>query len=137
VVPIHRFEFISGVSAGDRSVFVVGDAAAQVKVTTVGGVVTGLHGSRALANAILNGRNYRKELRDLKLELDLHLLIRNVLNRFDNKDYDQLIGMVDGKLKDILEEWDRDDLAHSFLKLIWAEPRLITLGAKALFKSII
>jgi flavin-dependent dehydrogenase len=115
----------------------VGDAAAQVKVTTVGGVLTGLQGSQALANAILNGRNYRKELRDLKLELDLHLLIRNVLNRFDNEDYDQLIGMVAGKLKKILEEWDRDDLGHSFLKLVWAEPRLITLGAKAFLRSIL
>jgi flavin-dependent dehydrogenase len=136
MVPMHRFEFMGGPSSTDQNVFIVGDAAAQVKLTTVGGVVTGLHGSRALANAILDGRNYRKELRGLKLELDLHLLIRNVLNRFDNEDYDQLIGIVDRKLKDILEEWDRDELAHSFLKLIWAEPRLITLGAKALFKSI-
>jgi flavin-dependent dehydrogenase len=136
-VPKHRFELMGGPSSTDQNVFIVGDAAAQVKLTTVGGVVAGLHGARALANAILDGRNYRKELRGLKLELDLHLLIRHVLERFDNEDYDQLIGMVDRKLKGILAEWDRDELAHSFLKLIWAEPRLITLGAKALFKSII
>jgi hypothetical protein len=84
----------------------------------------------------LNGRNYRKELRGLKLELDLHLFIRNVLNRFENEDYDCLIGMVDGKLKKILEEWDRDGIAHSFLKLVCAEPRLITLGAKAFLRSM-
>jgi flavin-dependent dehydrogenase len=137
MVPMHRFELMGGFGPEDQNVFIVGDAAAQVKVTTVGGVVAGLHGARALANAILNGRNYHKELRELKLELDLHLLIRHVLERFDNEDYDQLIGMVDRNLKDILAEWDRDELSHSFLKLIWAEPRLITLGAKALFKSII
>lgn len=32
----------------------VGDAAAQVKVTTAGGLVTGLHGAKAAANAILH-----------------------------------------------------------------------------------
>jgi flavin-dependent dehydrogenase len=115
----------------------VGDAAAQVKATTVGGVVTGLHGAKALAHAILNGRNYHKELRGLKLELRLHLLIRHVLNRFKEEDYDELIAMLDGGLKGILEERTRDELTHSFLRLIWTEPRLITLGTKALLKSIL
>jgi flavin-dependent dehydrogenase len=34
-------------------IYLVGDAAAQVKVTTVGGLVTGLRGAKAAANAIL------------------------------------------------------------------------------------
>jgi flavin-dependent dehydrogenase len=95
-VPMHRFELMSSVLARNRNVFIVGDAAGQVKVTTVGGVVTGLHGARALATAVLNGRDYRKELRKLKLELDLHLLVRRVLNWLDDKDYDELIAMLDG-----------------------------------------
>jgi len=136
-VPMHRFELMSNVPGGDRNVFVVGDAAGQVKVTTVGGVVTGLHGARALATAVLNGRNYRKELRGLKRELDLHLLIRHVLNWFNEKDYDELIAMLDGGLKDILEESTRDELSKSFMSLILEEPRLITLGAKALLKSLL
>jgi flavin-dependent dehydrogenase len=136
-VPMHRFELMSSVHAGDRNVFVVGDAAGQVKVTTVGGVVTGLHAARALSTAVLNGRNYRKELRELKRELDLHLLIRRVLNWFDDKDYDALIAMLDGGLKDILEESTRDELSKSFLDLIVKEPRLITLGTKAFLKSML
>jgi flavin-dependent dehydrogenase len=134
---MHRLELMSSVLAGDRNVFIVGDAAAQVKVTTVGGVVTGLHGARALATAVLNGRNYRKELRELKLELDLHLLVRRVLNWLDDKDYDELIAMLDGGLKDILEESTRDELSKSLLSLILKEPRLITLGAKAILRSIL
>ena len=137
MVPIHHFEWLGSFLTPGRNVFAVGDAAGQVKVTTVGGVVTGLHGARALATAILNGRNYRKELRELKFELDLHLLVRRVLNWFDEKDYDELIAMLDGGLKDILEESTRDELTKSFLSLILREPRLITLGAKAFLRSIL
>ncbi len=136
-VPMHQFELMSSALSGDRNVFIVGDAAGQVKVTTVGGVVTGLHGARALATAVLNGRNYRKELKELKLELDLHLLVRRVLNWLDDKDYDELIAMLDGGLKDILEESTRDELSKSLLSLILKEPRLITLGAKACLRSIL
>jgi flavin-dependent dehydrogenase len=137
LVPMHRFELMPSLSANDRNVFIVGDAAGQVKVTTVGGVVTGLRGARALATAVLNGRNYRNELRELKLELDLHLLVRRVLNWLDDKDYDELIAMLDGGLKDILEESSRDELSKSLLSLILREPRLITLGAKAFLRSIL
>jgi flavin-dependent dehydrogenase len=137
IVPMHRFGSANGTVDPNRNVFVVGDAAAQVKVTTVGGVVPGLHGARALAQAILNGRNYRKELGGLKMELHLHLLVRHVLNRFSNQDYDELIKMLDGGLKEILEDWTRDELTQSFLRMIWAEPRLITLGAKVFLRSIL
>jgi flavin-dependent dehydrogenase len=137
IVPMHRFGSTDGAVDSNRNVFVVGDAAAQVKVTTVGGVVPGLYGARALAQAILNGRNYRKELGGLKMELNLHLLVRHVLNRFSDQDYDELIKMLDGGLKEILEEWTRDELTQSFLRMIWAEPRLITLGAKVFLRSIL
>ena len=137
MVPMHRFGYVGGVLSDGRNVFAVGDAAAQVKVTTVGGVVTGLYGAKALTHAILNGRNYPKALRKLKIELNLHLLVRQVLNRFSEEDYDQLIGMINGGLKDILEEWTRDELKQSFLRLIWTEPRLIKLGAKSLLKSFL
>jgi len=137
IVPMHQFGSANGVMVPNRNVFVVGDAAAQVKVTTVGGVVPGLFGARALAQAILNGRNYRKELNGLKMELNLHLLVRHVLNRFSDQDYDELIGMLDGGLKEILEEWTRDELTQSFLRMIWAKPRLITLGAKVFLRSLL
>ena len=137
IVPMHQFGNANGTVDPNGNVFVVGDAAAQVKVTTVGGVVPGLYGARALAQAILNGRNYRKELDGLKMELNLHLLVRHVLNRFSDKDYDELIGMLDGGLKEILEEWTRDELTQSFLRMIWAQPRLITLGAKVFLRSLL
>jgi len=137
IVPMHRFGSANGVVDPNRNVFVVGDAAAQVKGTTVEGLVTGLYGAKALANSLLNGGSLRKESRNLRLELNLHLLVRYMLNRFSDKDYDELIGMLDGGLKEILEEWTRDELTQCFLRMIWAEPRLITLGAKVFLRSIL
>ncbi len=137
IVPMHRFGGADGTMDANRNIFVVGDAAAQVKVTTVGGVVPGLYGAKALAQAILNGRNYRKELSGLKMELHLHLLVRHVLNRFSDQDYDELIGMLDGGLKDVLQEWTRDELTQCFLRMIWAQPRLITLGARVFLRSLL
>jgi flavin-dependent dehydrogenase len=137
IVPMHQFGSADGTLDSNRNVFAVGDAAAQVKVTTVGGVVPGLYGAKALAQAILNGRNYRKELGGLKKELHLHFLVRQVLNRFSDQDYDELIGMLDGGLKETLQEWTRDELTQSFLRMIWAEPRLIALGAKVFLRSLL
>jgi flavin-dependent dehydrogenase len=135
-VPIHRFEHPFSFQKSNQNVFIIGDAAAQVKGTTVGGLVTGLHGAKALANSLLNGGNLRKESRNLRLELNLHLLVRHILNRFNDENYDELIGMLDEGLKEILKNRTRDELRHSFLRLIWTEPRLITLGAKTLLRSI-
>ncbi len=137
-VPIHRFEHPFRFQKSNRSVFIVGDAAAQVKGTTVGGLVTGLHGAKVLATSLLNGGNLSKQSRNLRRELNLHLLVRYILNRFDEDNYDELIGMLkNGRLKDLLEEWTRDQLTQSFWKLILAEPRLIALGAKTLLRSIV
>jgi flavin-dependent dehydrogenase len=137
MVPIHRYRDDGHILSPGRNVFIMGDAAAQVKVTTVGGIVTGLCGARALANAILNKANYREEWQGLKHELDLHLLVRSVLNRFQEKDYDDLIALLDGSLKDVLEKWTRDDLRKSFFKLFLTEPRLIMLGGKAFLRSML
>ncbi len=135
-VPMHRFEYTGNELDPNRNIFLVGDAAAQVKTTTVGGLVTGLHGARALANAILNGGSYQQELSKLRLELNLHMLVRYILNRFNNDNYDELMTLLKGGLKEVLEEWTRDELSRSFLKLIRKEPRLITLGAKAILRSM-
>ena len=72
---------------GAVPVYLVGDAAGQVKVTTVGGTVTGLRRAQAAARAVLNGTSYRRELRSLKRELDLHWCIRTLLDRLDNLGY--------------------------------------------------
>lgn len=96
----------TNVSGAD--VYLVGDAVAQVKVTTVGGLVTGLRGARAAANAILRGRDYLKELRPLRYELGLHLMLRCVLNRFCSRDYYRLLGLLNEKTLHLLGRYNRD-----------------------------
>ena len=137
LVPMHRFEYGRNVQDPGGNIYFIGDAAAQVKTTTLGGVVSGLCGARALANALLNGKSYHGELRRLKRELNLHLLVRHILNRFNDENYDELIQMLEGQLKEVIEGWTRDELSQSFWRLIWKEPRLITLGSRALLTSML
>lgn len=135
-VPLHPLSWVSERKVWQGSVFLVGDAASQVKVTTVGGVVAGLYGAKALTRVLLNGGDYDRELRGLNLELDLHLLIRSVLNRFNNRDYDSLLERLNGELKLILQRWNRDELRSFFLRMILTEPQLIGLGLKTFLRSI-
>lgn len=135
-VPLHRLGGLGKNKIQDGNVFLVGDAAAQVKNTTVGGVVSGLYGAKALAHALLNGRDYHSELSELKRELDLHFMVRKILNHFNCEDYDKLIDLTNGRLKEIIKEWTRDELRKSFLRMIWAEPRLVPLGVKTLLRSL-
>lgn len=133
-VPMHRIGFVNGISGSTRNVYVIGDAAAQVKMTTVGGVVTGLMGAKALAHTLLKGRHPGKELLGLKHELDLHLLMRYVLNHFEDGDYHKLIMLMDRRLQNVLAKWTRDELKRSFFRLFFAKPQLISLGIKALLR---
>ena len=106
-------------------IFLVGDAAGHVKVTTVGGLVTGLWGARAAAASILQKISYEKTLRSLRRELFLHEVIRRVLNRFQAHDYDQLVQAIDASTARILGRHNRDELTIMALKLILTKPRLL------------
>ena len=112
-------------------VFVVGDAAAQVKVSTVGGIVTGLRGALGVAQRILN-RGSSTELRRLRRELDLHLLVRRALHDFHQQDYSQLVDSLNSPAKRSLGQFSRDEA----LKLLWRvclnQPRLVLMGLRGL-----
>src|SRR5207237_10330790 len=70
-IPVYRKWVPVERRVGNGRVFLVGDAAAQVKVTTVGGIVTGFRGAQAVADAIL-GSYKRAELLALRRELDTY-----------------------------------------------------------------
>ncbi len=120
---------------GSARVLLVGDAAGHVKVTTVGGTVSGLWGAAAAARALLRGTSYACELRPLKRELDLHWLIRLLLDRLDNRGYDQLLGHVTPLVQQFLGRYHRDEMARVFWKLLLTEPRLVLLGASLLLRD--
>lgn len=135
-VPLYRWGWLKKGGGLGKNIFLVGDAAAHVKTTTVGGVISGLYGAKALAQALLNGRSYTKELKTLNKELSFHLMVRKILNHFRDEDYAKLLVLIKGGAKEILEKWSRDELRISFLKLLLKEPKLFSLGLKALWRTM-
>ena len=119
---------------GDLKVMLVGDAAGQVKVTTVGGTVTGLSGGQAAACAILEEVPYRKTRKGVTRELNLHFFIRQLLEKMDQKDYVRLIELLSPSVLSFLSKYDRDTMRQYFWKLLLIQPRFIPLGLKLLFR---
>ncbi|MFZ0637684.1 MAG: NAD(P)/FAD-dependent oxidoreductase [Candidatus Acidiferrales bacterium] len=123
-VPVKR-------RVGEGSVYLVGDAAGQVKVTTVGGIVTGLRGALGVAEAILNGGE-SAELRRLRRELDMHLLLRRSFHHFQQSDYSRLVDLLNASARRKLSEYSRDDALKVLLHICMSQPRLILMGLRGL-----
>lgn len=122
-IPVQR-------TVGKSEVYLVGDAAAQVKVSTVGGIVTGFRGARGVADAIL--RNASGELRVLRRELGTHWLIRRALHYFRQEDYSQLVDMLNLSTRESLGEINRDESTRLLWSLIRRQPKLALLGLRGL-----
>jgi flavin-dependent dehydrogenase len=123
-VPVDR-------NVGGGKVYLVGDAAGQVKVTTVGGIVTGVRGAEGVAEAILNGGRSRK-LSSLRRELNLHLLIRRALHHFQQADYSRLVDLLNSPAKTSLSTYTRDEAARVLWHICRNQPRLLLLGLRGL-----
>lgn len=109
---------------GKTEVLLVGDAAGQVKVTTVGGTVTGLWGARLAARALIEGQPYAKLLRPLKRELDLHWLLRVMLDRLSPAGYEALVKALSPRVRAFLGRYTRDEMAGRFWQLVVTAPSL-------------
>ncbi|MBS3122422.1 NAD(P)/FAD-dependent oxidoreductase [Candidatus Woesearchaeota archaeon] len=113
--------------------YIVGDAAGHVKATTGGGLVPGLRCAKILAESVAEGNNYEEEIRKVKRELKMHLMLRNLLNKFSEKDYLELLQLLDKEcVKNVLEKHSRDSSIKLLTKLFFSEPRL----AKFVLKMI-
>jgi flavin-dependent dehydrogenase len=122
-VPVKR-------AVGNGEVYLVGDAAAQVKVSTVGGIVTGFRGARGVADAIL--QNGAKELRALRRELSTHWLIRRTLHHFQQEDYSHLVDLLNLSTRESLGEISRDESTRLLWSVFRRQPRLVLLGLRGL-----
>jgi flavin-dependent dehydrogenase len=123
-IPVRR-------QVGSGSVYLVGDAAGQVKVSTVGGIVTGFRGALGVAQAILTG-GASSELRTLRRELDLHLLLRRTLHDFQQSDYSRLVDLLNDSTKQSLGAYSRDEAWKILWRVCLNQPRLILLGLRGL-----
>ncbi|HEX2295984.1 MAG TPA: NAD(P)/FAD-dependent oxidoreductase [Actinomycetota bacterium] len=115
---------------GGGDVYLVGDAGGHVKVSTVGGIVTGLRGALAVAQSIEGGSN--RALRALRRELDAHLVARRVLHRFSTEDYVRLLEMLNERAKGNLSVHTRDEPQRVLRSLVRAQPRILLLALQAL-----
>jgi len=117
-------------TVGNGEVYLVGDAAAQVKVSTVGGIVTGFRGARGVADAIL--RKGTSELRTLRRELGTHWLIRRALHHFKQADYSELVDLLNDSTRESLGEINRDESTRLLWNVIRRQPKLVLLGLRGL-----
>jgi digeranylgeranylglycerophospholipid reductase len=130
-IPVYRRWIPVKRRIGNGHVYLVGDAAAQVKVTTVGGVVTGFRGALGVAQSILRkGRS--RELMALRRELGTHWLIRRTMHHFQQKDYSQLVDLLNLSTRDTLSEINRDESTRLLWNVLRRQPRLVLLGLRGL-----
>jgi flavin-dependent dehydrogenase len=130
-IPVYRKWVPVERRVGNGSVFLVGDAAAQVKVSTVGGIVTGFRGAQGVADALLGARK-SGELRALRRELDTHWLIRKTLHHFQQKDYSYLVDLLNSATRESLGEIHRDHSTRLLWTVLRRQPRLVLLGLRGL-----
>lgn len=130
-IPVYRGWIPVERRVGNGRVFLVGDAAAQVKVSTVGGIVTGFRGAQGVADALL-GSGETGELRALRRELNTHWLIRKTLHHFEQKDYSYLVDLLNSATRESLGEIHRDHSTRLLWNVIRRQPRLLLLGLRGL-----
>lgn len=110
-----------------ENIFLLGDAALQVKATSCGGILQGLMAAQELKKTILYNYDYEKLCkRRFGLDLYTSLLIRRKLEKFKRKHYEYAYGLVNQpKIKTILENYDRDYAARILFKAGVTEPRFL------------
>ncbi|MDO8628338.1 MAG: NAD(P)/FAD-dependent oxidoreductase [Nanoarchaeota archaeon] len=115
-------------------IFLVGDAAAQVKASTHGGIIPGMLAGQALAEAIVTKKNY-ETLWKKKLAKDLliHALIKKMMDKFDDKNFDYLLQLMNKpNVQHLIETYDREFPKQYAMKLIKTEPRFLSFLTKLL-----
>jgi len=130
-IPVYRGWVPVRRQIGNGEVYLVGDAAAQVKVSTIGGIVTGFRGALGVAQALLKG-GPSQELAVLRRELVTHWMIRRALHRFNQNDYSQLVDLLDASTRESLGEINRDESTRLLWNVVRRQPRLALLGLRGL-----
>jgi digeranylgeranylglycerophospholipid reductase len=123
-VPVKR-------RVGKGDVYIVGDAAAQVKVSTVGGIVTGFRGAQAVSESILQAGRSR-ELLALRRELSTHWLLRRTMHHFRQEHYSRLVDLLNAATRETLSEITRDESTRLLWNVLRRQPQLLLLGLRGL-----
>lgn len=119
---------------GSTEVLLAGDAAGHVKVSTVGGVVTGLRGAEAAAASALRAPDAAKRWRALRAELGAHLLARRVVHPMSEREYARLFAASAPAL-DALGAVDRDHAVRLMAGALARHPGLFARSLIDLARS--
>jgi digeranylgeranylglycerophospholipid reductase len=110
-----------------ENIFLIGDAATQVKATTYGGIIYGLIAAQYLAEDPetfvhrLNGK--------VRTDLWLSLRMRDLMNRMTESQANELIDIFEKQEnRRIIERHDRDFPSKFIVRLLMKETRLWKLG---------
>ncbi len=108
-------------------IFLVGDAAHQVKGTTGGGIIPGMKAAQALADSFVTGKSYDSLWRKYTgKDLWIHLKIRQVMDKFSDADYNYLVALMNKKKpRNLMEKSDREYPSKFMLKMLSVEPRFL------------
>lgn len=115
------------------NVYLIGDAATQVKATTAGGIVPGMIAAKDLTKVLVEGKgDYGKLVRkSVGRKLWLNLVMRKMMDNFSKKDYNKLVNLFNQKrLKSTMLKYDRDNIIKLSLALLVREPRLLGYSSK-------
>ncbi|MAG47101.1 hypothetical protein CL617_00720 [archaeon] len=114
------------------NIYLVGEAAGLVKNTTGGGILTGMISSQELLKSFKQGKDYNKLIKKrLRKELFYHDLIRKSLDKFSEKNYEDLMKLLSqDKVTNLMKTMNRDFPSTFGFKLLLMEPRLLKFGLK-------
>lgn len=112
---------------GREDIFLLGDAATQVKATTYGGIIYGMISGTYLAE---NKDTYAQRFKDkLGKDLWISLKMRDMMNNMDEAQSNELIQIFQKKHNiDILSKHDRDFPSKFVVQLLMKEAKLWKLG---------
>ena len=115
-----------------NNVYLIGDAATQVKATTYGGIIYGLLAAKHLAE-----NNYPKKFKKLRKELLLSLKLRQLMNSMTESQYNELVKIFQKKNNiEILSKYNRDYPTKIILQLL-KETKLWKLSFNILKNKLI
>ena len=116
-----------------ENIFLIGDAATQVKATTYGGIIYGLLAAKYLAE---DKDSYQRVFNSkLGRDLWISLKMRNLLNHMTETQANELIKLFEKENnRKVLEEHDRDFPSKFIVQLLMKEAKLWKIGFQ-IFKN--
>jgi geranylgeranyl reductase family protein len=121
-----------------KNIYLVGDAATFNKATSGGGINQSILSAKILGECIKSNKSYEKEWKKHMFnKLYVHWLLHNMMKRFSDKDWNNLIRTFKKpKMKKILENESRDLIVKMILKIAVSEPSLFKYIKKTRIKEL-